>query len=90
MAAKRVIPINIGIAKHIFAFQFMQILFMLLWDMIHAFCILVSDTIWPWCFVGKRRLEAAIAESKRLKLGAEFKASHAESIHFAHQTAKLT
>ena len=24
----------------------------------------VSDTVWPWCFVGKRRLEDAIAKAK--------------------------
>ncbi|KNC98000.1 thiol oxidoreductase FrnE [Spizellomyces punctatus DAOM BR117] len=34
---------------------------------------IVSDTVCPWCFVGKRRLEKAIAAAKNRNLPLEFK-----------------
>lgn len=33
---------------------------------------IVSDTVWPWCFVGKRRLEDAIGKAKSVLPQVEF------------------
>jgi predicted DsbA family dithiol-disulfide isomerase len=36
---------------------------------------IVSDTVWPWCFVGKRRLEAAVAklDPKRVRVQVDWR-----------------